>query len=143
MGRFYVMYGMTLAEGGCPGGADLDAYWTPLGLVLLGAPLGDEDELAVDSAPLGGTGFVSDFLRDKLAAYRRFLEAVETVVTARPRAARRCGPRRWEGRGAGARARRAAGRGSPAERDCGARRRGFQTIPSACPSSSAPRSRPR
>ena len=82
------------AEGGCPGGADLDAYWTPLGLVLLGAPLGDEDELAGDSAPLGDTGFVTGFLRDKFAAYWHFLGAVQTMVAQRRHASpvRRAGP---------------------------------------------------
>jgi len=66
------------AEGGCPPGCE--AYWLPNGLVLLGGPLADEDELTGGAALLGTEGFVQGFLASKLEKFEAFLAGVERTV---------------------------------------------------------------
>ena len=60
-----------------PGREDL---WEPEGLVLLGGPLADEDELTGGAALLGSDGFVRDFLASKLRKFEAFLAGVERTV---------------------------------------------------------------
>ena len=64
--------------GGCPPGCE--DWWQPAGLLLLGGPLADEDELTAGVALLGSDGYVGAFLDAKLEKFQDFLEAVERVA---------------------------------------------------------------
>ena len=66
------------SEGGCPPGCE--DWWQPAGLLLLGGPLADEDELTAGVALLGSDGYVGAFLDAKLEKFQDFLEAVERVA---------------------------------------------------------------
>jgi len=66
------------AAGGCPPGCQ--AWWVPAGLVLLGGPLADEDELTGGATVLGSAGFVEGFLASKLEKFEAFLAGVERTA---------------------------------------------------------------
>ena len=66
------------AADGCPPGSG--AWWVPSGLVPLGGPLADEDELTDGAALLGSQGFVRGFLDSKLQMFEAFLAGVGRTV---------------------------------------------------------------
>ena len=55
------------SEGGCPPGCE--DWWQPAGLLLLGGPLADEDELTTGVTLLGSDGYVGAFLDAKLEKF--------------------------------------------------------------------------
>jgi len=62
----------------CPPGCE--AWWVPAGLVLLGGPLADEDDLTGGAALLGSEGFVEGFLASKLQKFETFLANLELTA---------------------------------------------------------------